>query len=84
MAGLAYCTLACVESFIVVVQSVLLLWQLCYVLSGLLKDIYGQYDEAFFLGGAAMAGAGILMVVSNVHRIVHNRRRREAATQCGE
>lgn len=38
-------------------------------LSGLLKDIFGHFDEAFFLGGAAMLLAGILMIISNVYRI---------------
>nr|KAG5689022.1 hypothetical protein BaRGS_030673 [Batillaria attramentaria] len=42
---------------------------------GLLKDIFGQYDEAFFLGGAAMAAAGGLMIVSNVYRVASERRR---------
>ncbi|KAK7471588.1 hypothetical protein BaRGS_00035751, partial [Batillaria attramentaria] len=44
-------------------------------LAGLLKDIFGQYDEAFFLGGAAMAAAGGLMIVSNVYRVASERRR---------
>ncbi|KAL8559816.1 hypothetical protein ACOMHN_030152 [Nucella lapillus] len=41
--------------------------------SGLLKDVFGRFDEAFFLGGAAMALSGLLMIVSNVFRIRRNR-----------
>ncbi|KAL8559770.1 hypothetical protein ACOMHN_030106 [Nucella lapillus] len=42
-------------------------------LSGLLKDVFGRFDEAFFVGGAAMALSGLLMIVSNLYRIRHSR-----------
>ena len=50
---------------------------LCMI-TGLLKDIFGRYDEAFFLGGAAMAMAGLLMVVSNIYMTLQRRRHAHA------
>ncbi|PVD22172.1 hypothetical protein C0Q70_17977 [Pomacea canaliculata] len=47
-------------------------------LSGLLRDIYGSFKEAFFMGGAAMAAAGGLMIVSNIYRIVMQHRLKAA------
>ncbi|XP_005092276.2 monocarboxylate transporter 12 [Aplysia californica] len=35
-------------------------------LSGALKDFFGNYDGVFYLGGASMAVAGILMLASNI------------------
>lgn len=49
---------------------------LCYI--GLLRDIYGSFKEAFFMGGAAMAAAGGLMIVSNIYRIVMQHRLKAA------
>ncbi|XP_025112475.1 LOW QUALITY PROTEIN: monocarboxylate transporter 4-like [Pomacea canaliculata] len=40
-------------------------------LSGVLKDVFDQYDEAFYLGGGAMTVAGIFMVISNVYTVSH-------------
>ena len=48
------------------------------MITGLLKDIFGRYDEAFFLGGAAMAMAGLLMVVSNIYMMLQRRRHARA------
>ncbi|KAK7471581.1 hypothetical protein BaRGS_00035744 [Batillaria attramentaria] len=45
-------------------------------LSGLLKDVFGQYDEVFYLSGGMLATAGCLMVISN---IFHRRRVRRQA-----
>ena len=37
-------------------------------LSGALKDLFGSYDGAFYLGGAGMVVAGLLMLASNSMR----------------
>ena len=42
--------------------------------SGALKDRFGTYDEAFYLGGGVMAAAAALMAASNA--MLWSRRRR--------
>ena len=51
-------------------------------LSGALKDHFGTYDEAFYLGGGVMVAAGALMVASNV--LLWSRRRRQRQAGRGE
>ncbi|XP_012944929.1 monocarboxylate transporter 12 [Aplysia californica] len=45
-------------------------------LSGALKDAMGDFDQIFYLGGASMIGAGLLMVISNVTRYFRDKRER--------
>ncbi|CAL1543934.1 unnamed protein product [Lymnaea stagnalis] len=42
-------------------------------LSGALKDHFGNYDEAFYLGGGCMYGAAIFMIVSNIFLRIQRR-----------
>ncbi|CAG5125778.1 unnamed protein product [Candidula unifasciata] len=45
-------------------------------LSGALRDAFGGFDEAFYLGGCFMVLAGLLMIASNIFLTIKNRRHR--------
>lgn len=47
-------------------------------ISGLFKDVFGTYDEAFYFGGIGIFIGGCLMLSGNIWRIIRNRRRDRA------
>ncbi|XP_005112301.1 monocarboxylate transporter 12 [Aplysia californica] len=52
-------------------------------LSGALKDHFGSYDEAFYLGGGCMILASLLMVASNVALSMQRRRKSRETKAAG-
>lgn len=50
-------------------------------LSGALKDHFGNYDEAFYLGGGCMYGAALFMIVSNLFLRIQRRNMKKIEVQ---
>ncbi|WAR31081.1 MOT12-like protein [Mya arenaria] len=45
-------------------------------ISGLLRDVFGTYDEAFYFGGIGIFFGGFVLLCGNVVKFVRDRRRR--------
>ena len=44
-------------------------------IAGLLKDIYGSYDGAFYFGGSAIFAGALIMAGGNARKIYIDRQR---------
>ena len=44
-------------------------------ISGLLKDIYGSYDGAFYFGGSAIFAGALIMAGGNVRKMYIDRQK---------
>ena len=48
---------------------------------GLLKDIYGTYDGAFYFGGAAIFAGALIMAGGNIRKIYLDRQEKRSAVE---
>ncbi|XP_071115560.1 monocarboxylate transporter 12-like [Haliotis cracherodii] len=51
-------------------------------LSGMMKDVFGDYSEAFYLGGGMTVLAGIIMVGSNILLVAQRRKQSPSVDAC--
>ncbi|XP_067662790.1 monocarboxylate transporter 12-like [Haliotis asinina] len=51
-------------------------------LSGMMKDVFGDYSEAFYFGGGMTVLAGIVMVISNILLVVQRRKHSSSLDAC--
>ena len=46
---------------------------MCVYIVGLLKDVYGSYDGAFYFGGSAILAGAFIMAGGNIRKIYVDR-----------
>ena len=51
---------------------------LTFLISGLFRDLFGTYDEAFYFGAIGIFLGGIVLVCGNVWKIIRDRRAKRA------
>ena len=54
----------------------LTVWYIIAYISGLFKDLFGTYDEAFYVGAGGVFLGGIVLVCGNTWKICRERRAR--------
>ena len=52
-----------------------------HFVAGLLKDIYGTYDGAFYFGGAAIFAGGLILAGGNIRKIYLDRQEKRSAVE---
>lgn len=53
-------------------------------IAGLLKDIYGSYDGAFYFGGSAILAGALVMAGGNVRKVYVDRQEKNKKKKVSE